>query len=94
MQPLRDPFVDHIMGLVELFSLPLTILPFLDRTELNLWRRRFTISDPTDALHTAVALAHGCDAIIAYDQHFEAVSDHIPYHTPEEYLARYRGQPG
>lgn len=74
-------------SMVELFSVPLIVIPFLDRTELNLWRRKFEIRDPTDALHVAAALARGCEGIVAYDEHFQDVADLIPYYTPEAFLA-------
>ncbi|MCL4490163.1 MAG: type II toxin-antitoxin system VapC family toxin [Chloroflexi bacterium] len=74
-------------SLIQLFSLPISIVPFLDRSELNHLRQRFTISDPYDARHVAAALFKGCDAIIAFDEHFREVSSVIPAYTPDEYLA-------
>jgi predicted nucleic acid-binding protein len=75
------------LSLVTLFEIPLTVLPYLKRTERSLWRHRIQLRDSSDEPHAAVALAHGCEAIITYDQHFQDVAELIPAYTPEEFLA-------
>jgi predicted nucleic acid-binding protein len=75
------------LSLVDLFSIPLVIRPFVDRNQSETLRRRFTISDPTDVTHVVAALAFGCDAIITFDHHFQQVADLIPVFTPAAYLA-------
>jgi len=71
---------------VTLFEIPLTVLPYLKRTERSLWRHRIRLRDSSDEPHVGVALAHGCEAIITYDQHFQDVAELIPAYTPEEFL--------
>jgi len=79
-------------SLVVLFSEPVIVRPYLDRSTLSLWRRRFTISDSDDVLHVAAALAWGCDAIVTYDHHFFQVKEHIPVGFPDECLEVMRRQ--
>lgn len=75
------------LSLVTLFEIPLTVLPYLKRTERSLWRRRIRLRDSSDEPHVAIALARGCEAIITYDQHFQDAAELIPAYTPEEFLA-------
>lgn len=74
-------------SLVELFSLPLVIAPFLDRSDLKNLRQQFTISDPDDVRHAATAIFKKCDAIITFDHDFQQVLNLIPVYTPAEFLA-------
>ena len=74
------------LGLVELFTIPVVVMPYLDRVELELWKRRFSMRDATDVAHVAMALSGGCDYIATYDEHFQDVADLIPARTPEELL--------
>ena len=73
-------------SVIVLFSEPVKIVPYLDRTEVNRLRRRFTIADSYDALHIACALSNNCDAIVTYDSHFQTVTDIIPVFTPPQVL--------
>ncbi len=75
------------LSLVELFSVPLIVAPFLDREVLNRLRQQFTIADADDARHIAVALSRKCDSIITFDYHFRQVADLIPVFEPDEFLA-------
>jgi len=36
--------------------------------------------------HAITALVYGCEAIVAYDDHFKAISDFIPYKSPGDYV--------
>ena len=74
------------LSLVELFQLPIGVMPYLDRTDLNHLRLRFNISDPDDARHVAAVLFKKCDAIITFDHHFDQVANVIPVYTPDEFL--------
>lgn len=74
-------------SLAKLFNAPLTVKPFVDRTDVAQLRRRFTISDSSDVPHVVAALAFGCSAIITFDHHFNQVRDVIPVFTPDEFLA-------
>jgi predicted nucleic acid-binding protein len=75
------------IALLELVRLPLIVVPYVERTQLNLWRRQFEIKDSSDVFHVVAALVNDCDALVAYDRHFLAVADLIPAYTPEELLA-------
>ena len=75
------------LSLVELFSVPLIVAPFLDREVLNRLRQQFTVADPDDARHVAVALSRKCDAIITFDHHFRQVADLIPVYEPDAFFA-------
>ena len=75
------------LSLVTLFEIPLTVLPYLKRTERSLWRHRIRLRDSSDEPHITIALARGCEAIITYDEHFQDAADLIPAYTPEEFLA-------
>ena len=74
-------------SLVELFSAPLIVKPFVDRTELERLRRQFTITDSGDVYHVAAALHYDCSALITFDYHFRQVASLIPVYAPEEFLA-------
>ncbi len=86
-QPETELSLAFRVSLVELFSIPLIVAPFLDREIFNRLRQQFNIADPDDARHVAVALARNCDAIITFDRHFAQVADLIPAYTPAEFLA-------
>jgi predicted nucleic acid-binding protein len=75
------------LSLVELFSLPIIITPFLNRSELNRLLRQVRITDSDDARHVAVAMSRHCSGIITYDRHFREIANLIPVFTPDEYLA-------
>jgi predicted nucleic acid-binding protein len=74
------------VALLELVRLPLIVVPYVERRQLNLWRRRFDIKDSSDVFHVVAALVNDCDALVAYDRHFLSVADLIPAYTPEEFL--------
>ena len=75
------------LSLVELFSLPLLVVPFVDRSQLNQLRQQITISDRDDARHVAAALSKKCNAMVTFDHDFQQVSNLIPAYTPAEFLA-------
>lgn len=74
-------------ALLEVVRVPLIVVPYVERAQLNLWRRRFDIRDSSDIFHVVAALVNDCDALVAYDRHFQDVADLIPAYTPEEFLA-------
>lgn len=74
------------LSLVELYELPLIVVPFLNRDELNRLRTRFIIADSDDARHVAAALASQCDALITFDHDFQQATNVIRAHTPAEFL--------
>lgn len=74
-------------SLQQLLLFPLTIVPYLDRTEVRRWGYHLQLRDATDIFHVAAALIRGCDAIVTYDRRFQEVSEHISVWIPEECLA-------
>ena len=71
----------------KIFALPLQILPFVSRGERTRHARRFgALRDASDVPHAIAAFVYGCEAIVAYDDHFAAISNIIPYKNPEDYL--------
>jgi predicted nucleic acid-binding protein len=74
-------------ALEKILGLPIRILPFVSRVERMRHARRFSrLRDATDVPHAIAASVYECEAIVAYDQHFSAISDLIPHKTPEDYL--------
>lgn len=74
-------------ALEKILALPLLILPFVSRTDRKLHARRFTaLRDATDVPHAIAASVYGCEAIVAYDEHFRAISHMLPYKMPEDFL--------
>lgn len=74
-------------ALEKIVALPLQILPFVSRGERMRHARRFgALRDASDVPHAIAASVYGCEAIVAYDDHFAAISHLIPYKKPEECL--------
>ena len=74
-------------ALVQILSLPLQLLPFVSRIERRRYAPRFAaLRDSTDLPHTIAAAVHGCEAIVTYDSHFDAVSAILPCRRPEDFL--------
>lgn len=64
-------------------------LPLPRREDKIIKARLFSaLQDATDLPHVITAHTAGCTAIVAYDEHFRAISDVIPYRTPEQFLAQ------
>ena len=73
-------------ALEKVFSLPLQILPFVSRVERLRHARRFTqLRDASDVPHAIAAYVYGCEAIVAYDDHFKAITHLIAYKKPEDF---------
>lgn len=61
------------------------LAPLLNRQDRILHAQTFSsLKDPSDIPHAISALVHNCEDIIAYDDHFRAINDVIPYLLPEE----------
>lgn len=74
-------------ALEKILRLPLRILPLSPRTERRRLVRKFVaLGDASDIPHAISAYIARCEAIVAYDHHFESITDVIPYKTPEDYL--------
>ena len=73
-------------ALQKILNVRLRILPFVTRTERRRLAERFSLlKDSTDVPHAISAYAAGCEAIVAFDEHFRAITSVIPYRTPAHY---------
>ena len=73
-------------ALRQLLDTRLIILPLVTRTDRKRLAPRFSaLRDPTDLPHAISAHAAGCNAIVAYDEHFRAITSIITYTTPNDY---------
>lgn len=71
-------------ALVQVLSLPLQIFPLLSRIERRRQASKFAaLRDSSDLPHAVVASVYKCEAIVAYDDHFRATAEVIPYRSPE-----------
>ena len=74
-------------ALEKILALPLLILPLVSRTDRKLHAPKFAaLRDATDLPHVIAAAVYDCDTIVAYDDHFRAISHIISYKTPEDFL--------
>jgi len=73
-------------ALNKILRLPLQIFPLVPREQRRLVTRKLSaLTDSSDVPHAVAALLHGCHAIVAYDEHFRAISDVIAHRTPADY---------
>ena len=74
------------LALERILSTALRILPFASRTERTRLGRRFAVlRDPSDIPHAIAAYLAKCEAIVAYDDHYKAITHIIPYKNPADY---------
>lgn len=76
------------LAMYKLMATRLHLVPLLTREEKTKHSRTFLIRDRSDQPHVILAYLHRCDAIVAYDEHFEDTSHLVPYFQPEEILSR------
>ena len=75
-------------ALLAILSSRLLYIPIPRREDKMLRARLFSaLRDPTDLPHAIAAHTVGCTAIVAYDDHFRAITDILPYKTPDEVIA-------
>jgi predicted nucleic acid-binding protein len=75
-------------ALEKILALPLLLVPLVSRSERKLHAPKFSaLRDSSDVPHAIAASVYGCDAIVAYDEHFRAISHIIPYKTPDDFFA-------
>jgi predicted nucleic acid-binding protein len=75
-------------ALREVLSTRTLYVPIPRREDKVLKARLFSaLRDATDVPHAVAAHTSGCTTIVAYDEHFRAISHLIPYKTPEDVLA-------
>jgi predicted nucleic acid-binding protein len=81
-----DPEAGNRFGtgaLVEILSLPIRVLPLLTRTERTQHGKRFSkLPDASDIPHAIAAYLGGCQAVVAYDDHFRRLPPSMRYVTP------------
>jgi predicted nucleic acid-binding protein len=74
-------------ALEKILALPLLLLPLVSRTERKVHAPKFAaLRDASDLPHAIAAAVYGCDTIVAYDDHFRAISHILSYKTPEDFL--------
>ena len=74
-------------ALQKILHVRLMILPFVTRMDRRRLAPRFSmLKDSTDLPHAISAYTTRCEAIVAYDEHFRAITSIIPYKTPNDYL--------
>lgn len=74
-------------ALASILNTRLLVVPIPRREDKIIKSRLFSaLRDPTDLPHAIAAHSAGCKAIVAYDEHFRAIADIIPYETPEDIL--------
>lgn len=73
-------------SVLELFSYPAIIAPYLDRLTLKRYRRKLNVRDATDVPHIVIALERQCDGIVAYDERFRDVAEVLAYYRPPDLL--------
>jgi predicted nucleic acid-binding protein len=75
------------LALQKLLATPVRILPFVSRSDRVRAARKFTaLRDKSDLPHAICAFVAGCEAIVAYDDHYKAIGHIIPYKTPSAVL--------
>lgn len=63
------------------------LIPLLNREERILHAQKFSsLNDASDIPHTISAVVYNCEDIVAYDAHFRAIEDVIPYLAPEDVI--------
>ena len=74
-------------ALEKILALPLQILPLVTRAErAGHAPMSNALRDASDMPHAIAAFVYGCDAIVAYDEHFTAIADIIPHTQPQDYV--------
>lgn len=73
----------------QILATKVQITPLLSRMERKINERLFRkLRDATDIPHAVSAKIWGCEGIVAYDDHFTAITDVLEYVTPEQLLPR------
>ncbi|VVB89740.1 Uncharacterised protein [uncultured archaeon] len=77
----------HVSRIFEQVNTDIIIAPLLNRQDRIIHAQKFSsLNDASDLPHAISALIHNCEDIIAYDEHFRAIADTIPYLAPEDVL--------
>lgn len=63
------------------------LVPLLKREDRILHAQKFSsLNDASDIPHAIFAVIYNCADIVAYDDHFRAIEDVIPYLAPEDVI--------
>ncbi len=86
----RDYFPPQIFAATTRLSIQkLKLVPLLTRLEKIQHYRRFPIRDSSDLPHVILAHLYQCDALVAYNEHFQDTAAHLmPYLLPSEALSK------
>jgi len=82
------------LAFYELLGHEVLVVPLLTRMDRIVLGRRFPVRDPSDQVHAATAYREGCEVIITYDQHYQAIADRFPCLTAAEALDKVAGGAG
>lgn len=78
-------------ALLTILNSRLLYIPIPRREEKILKARLFSaLRDATDLPHAIAAHTVGCTALVAYDDHFQAIADILPYRTPDEVITEFK----
>ncbi len=78
-------------ALLAILNSRLLYVPIPRREDKIIKARLFSaLPDPSDLPHAIAAHAAGCTSIVAYDDHFRAITDILAYKTPEEVVAEFK----
>lgn len=78
-------------ALLAILNSRLLYIPIPRREEKILKARLFSaLRDATDLPHAIAAHTVGCTAIVAYDDHFRAIANVLPYKTPDQIIAEFQ----
>ena len=79
------------LAMQKLLNARLQLVPLLTREEKIQHAREFPVRDPSDQSHAILAYLHGCDALVAYDEHFADIAHLVLYLQPGEAVSRLEG---
>jgi len=74
-------------ALNKILETKIILAPLLKREDRIIHAQKFTsLNDASDIPHAISAVVYNCEDIVAYDAHFKAIADIIPYLTPEDII--------
>ncbi|MCX9009789.1 MAG: hypothetical protein OIN66_01585 [Candidatus Methanoperedens sp.] len=77
-------------ALSKILETKIILAPLLDRESRILYAQKFSsLNDASDIPHAISAVVYKCEGIVAYDDHFRAIQDVIPYTLPGDVIKKY-----
>ena len=74
-------------ALNKILETKIILVPLLNREDRILHAQKFSsLNDASDIPHAISAFIYNCEGIVAYDDHFRAIADIIPYLAPEDVI--------